>query len=67
MRRFKMLTRDNCACRAVVSVSTGFVLDPGGQVITAVYSSGAIGRLAADDVVGFVGYVKSYQMIIYSA
>ena len=39
--------------------STGFVVDPGGKVITAVYSSGAIGRLLPDDVIGFVGYVKS--------
>jgi peroxiredoxin len=39
--------------------STGFVLDPGGRVITAVYSSGAIGRLVAEDVIGFVRYVKS--------
>lgn len=40
--------------------STGFVLDPAGRVITAVYSSGAIGRLVADDVAGFVRYVKSH-------
>jgi peroxiredoxin len=39
--------------------STGFVLDPSGKVITAVYSSGAIGRLVAEDVIGFVRYVKS--------
>ena len=39
--------------------STGFVLDPNGNVITAVYSSGAIGRLVAEDVIGFVRYVKS--------
>jgi peroxiredoxin len=39
--------------------STGFVLDPSGRVITAVYSSGAIGRLVPADVVGFVSYVKS--------
>lgn len=39
--------------------STGFVLDPDGKVITAVYSSGAIGRLVAEDVAGFVRYVKS--------
>jgi len=39
--------------------STGFVLDPNGTVITAVYSSGAIGRLVAEDVIGFVRYVKS--------
>lgn len=40
--------------------TTGFVLDPSGNVITAVYSSGAIGRLTADDVAGFVRYVKSH-------
>jgi peroxiredoxin len=39
--------------------STGFVLDPDGKVITAAYSSGAIGRLTADDVIGFVRYVQS--------
>ncbi|MGH3813127.1 MAG: peroxiredoxin family protein [Pseudonocardiaceae bacterium] len=39
--------------------STGFVLAPDGTVITAVYSTGAIGRLIADDVVGLVRYVKS--------
>jgi peroxiredoxin len=39
--------------------STGFVLAPDGTVITAVYSSGAIGRLVADDVVGLVRYVRS--------
>jgi peroxiredoxin len=39
--------------------STGFVLDPEGKIITAVYSSGAIGRLVADDVVGLVRYIKS--------
>ena len=39
--------------------STGFVLDPNGKVITGVYSTAAIGRLVADDVAGFVNYVKS--------
>lgn len=39
--------------------STGFVLAPDGSVLTAVYSSGAIGRLTAQDVAGFVRYVKS--------
>jgi peroxiredoxin len=34
--------------------STGFVLDPHGRVIVSVYSSGAIGRLLPDDVVGLV-------------
>ena len=37
--------------------STGFVLTPDSTVITAVYSSGAIGRLVADDVVGLVRYI----------
>ncbi|MEO7745126.1 MAG: peroxiredoxin family protein [Actinomycetota bacterium] len=39
--------------------STGFVLAPDGSVLTAVYSSAAIGRLVADDVIGFVRYLKS--------
>ena len=39
--------------------STGFVLAPDGTVVTAVYSSGAIGRLVADDVIGMVEYAKS--------
>jgi peroxiredoxin len=38
--------------------STGFVLDPEGRVITDVYSSGAIGRLVADDVLGLIRYVR---------
>jgi peroxiredoxin len=38
--------------------STGFVLSPSGSILTAVYSSGAIGRLTADDVLGFVRYVQ---------
>lgn len=40
--------------------TTGFVLDPEGRVITAVYSSGAIGRLMPDDVAGFIRYVKEH-------
>lgn len=39
--------------------STGFVLAPDGTVVTAVYSSGAIGRLAVDDVIGLVQYAKA--------
>lgn len=38
--------------------STGFVLAPDGTVITAVYSSGAIGRLVADDVIGLIRSVR---------
>jgi peroxiredoxin len=37
--------------------STGFVLDPEGRVLVSVYSSGAIGRLVPDDVIGFVRYL----------
>ncbi len=39
--------------------TTGFVLDPAGRVVTAVYSSGAIGRLVPDDVAGLVRYLKA--------
>jgi peroxiredoxin len=40
--------------------STGFVLAPDGTVLTAVYSSAAIGRLVADDVIGFIRYLKQH-------
>ena len=40
---------------------TGFVLDPDGRVLIALYSSGAIGRLLADDVAGFVRYERSHR------
>jgi len=40
--------------------STGFVLDPDGRIVTAVYSSGAIGRLLPDDVLGFVAYHRKH-------
>lgn len=39
--------------------STGFVLGRDGAVLTAVYSSGAVGRLVADDVVGLVAHIQS--------
>ena len=38
--------------------STGFVLDPNGRVLVSVYSSGAIGRLVPEDVMGMVRYVR---------
>ncbi|MFJ5063072.1 peroxiredoxin family protein [Streptomyces nigra] len=38
--------------------STGFVLAPDGKVITSVYSSGAIGRLVPEDVLGLVAHLK---------
>ncbi|MFI6347496.1 peroxiredoxin family protein [Streptomyces sp. NPDC050560] len=40
--------------------STGFVLDPGGRVLVSVYSSGAIGRLVPEDVVGMIKYVREH-------
>jgi peroxiredoxin len=41
--------------------STGFVLDADGRVVVSVYSSGAIGRLSPDDVIGLVRYQQSKQ------
>jgi peroxiredoxin len=40
--------------------STGFTLDPSGRVIVSVYSSGAIGRLVPDDVIGLVRYLREH-------
>jgi len=40
--------------------STGFVLDPQGRVVVAVYSNGAIGRLVPEDVEGLIRYVKEH-------
>ena len=41
--------------------STGFVLDPAGNVVVSVYSSGAIGRLVPDDVLGLVRYLREHS------
>jgi peroxiredoxin len=38
--------------------ATGFVLDPGGNVVVSVYSSGAIGRLLPADVAGLVRHLR---------
>ena len=46
--------------------STGFVLDPGGRVIVSVYSSGAIGRLVPEDVVGLVRYLREHAPVSQS-
>ena len=40
--------------------STGFVLDPNGNVVVSVYSSGPIGRLVPEDVVGLIRYVREH-------
>jgi peroxiredoxin len=40
--------------------STGFVLNPAGQVVVSVYSSGAIGRLVPDDVIGLIRYLREH-------
>jgi peroxiredoxin len=41
--------------------STGFVLDPAGKIVVSVYSSGAIGRLVPEDVIGLVRYLKDHS------
>jgi peroxiredoxin len=40
--------------------STGFVLNPDGQVVVSVYSSGAIGRLVPEDVIGLIRYLREH-------
>lgn len=40
--------------------ATGFVLDPAGRVVVSVYSSGAIGRVTAEDAVGLIGYAQQH-------
>ncbi len=40
--------------------STGFVLGPTGRVVVSVYSSGAVGRLVPEDVVGFIRYLRQH-------
>lgn len=40
--------------------STGFLLDPSGKVAISVYSSGAIGRLVPEDVVGMLRYLREH-------
>lgn len=40
--------------------STGFVLDPSGKAVVSVYSSGAIGRLVPDDVIGMIRYIREH-------
>jgi|SRR5271170_4584605 len=39
--------------------TTGFLLAPDSKILNAVYSSGAIGRLVAEDVIGLVAHLKS--------
>lgn len=41
--------------------ATGFVLRPGGRVELAVYSSGAVGRLVAVDVLGLIAYAGTQE------
>ncbi len=43
--------------------STGFVLNPVGQVVVSVYPSGAIGRLVPDDVIGLVRYLRQHATV----
>jgi peroxiredoxin len=39
--------------------ATGFLVAPDGKILNAVYSSGPLGRLVAEDVIGMVAYHKS--------
>lgn len=39
--------------------TTGFVLAPDGTVVTALYSSRAIGRLVPNDILGLVAFMRS--------
>ena len=41
--------------------ATGFVLRPGGRVELAVYSTGAVGRLVARDVLGLIDYARKQE------
>ena len=41
--------------------STGFVLAPDGTVVVSVYSSGAIGRLVPEGVVGLIKYIQDHS------
>jgi peroxiredoxin len=43
--------------------STGFVLDPAGRVVVSVYSSGAIGGLVPEDVIGLVRYLREHSPV----
>jgi peroxiredoxin len=52
------LTGAYVSANPVYLQSTGFVLGPDGRVITAVYSSNAIGRLLPEDVVGFIKHMQ---------
>jgi len=40
--------------------ATGFILRPDGTIALAVYSSGAIGRLVADDTIGLVQHYQKH-------
>lgn len=43
--------------------ATGFVLDPAGRVVVSVYSSGAIGRIVAEDAVGLIRYAQEHPAV----
>jgi peroxiredoxin len=43
--------------------ATGFLLTPDGKILNAAYSSGPLGRLVAEDVIGMVAYLKSQTKV----
>jgi hypothetical protein len=50
-----------CPSRSRTVQSSGFILDLEGRVIVSVYSSGAIGRLVPEDVIGLIKYVREHE------
>jgi peroxiredoxin len=49
-------------CDPLYLQSTDVVLDPDGRVVVSVYSSGAIGRLVPQDVIGLVRYLRNQRL-----
>ena len=51
--------KQNTADERVFLHATGFIVDPEGNVVTSVYSSGPIGRFTANDVLKWVWFRQS--------
>ena len=59
IEKFKLSFPLGHSAKRISTRRTGFLLAPDGKILNAVYSSGPIGRLVAEDVVGMVAYLKS--------
>src|SRR5207245_3750453 len=55
-----LMTSGSVSMASNVPVNPRSVLDPGGRVVVSVYSSGAIGRLVPQDVIGLVRYLREH-------